>query len=70
MELMEDLDPEEARAIVDPALNLDYRRTRAHSLSVGQSRVKGAIERCRTAALGPGGHMELFNSCEKGRGPR
>jgi hypothetical protein len=39
----------------------EYRRDHADSLSRGQRRVMGAVERCRTAALG--GHVEQCDSC-------
>jgi len=38
-----------------------YRRDHAQTLSRGQRRVMGAIERCRTAALG--GHVEQCDAC-------
>src|ERR1700761_7391660 len=38
-----------------------YRETRAGHLSRGQRRVMGAIETCRSAALG--GHVEQCNDC-------
>jgi Putative transposase/Transposase zinc-binding domain len=39
----------------------EYRQVHAEALSRGQRRVMGAIERCRTAALG--GHVEQCDAC-------
>jgi hypothetical protein len=39
----------------------EYRQAHAEALSRGQRRVMGAIERCRTAALG--GHVEKCDAC-------
>ena len=40
-----------------------YRQQHAGSLSRDQLRLMTAIERCRTAALGLGGHVEQCDQC-------
>jgi class 3 adenylate cyclase len=80
MELMEDLDPEEARAIIDPALNLMIEAVHRYDGYVGQSTGDGIFaifgaplahedhaNRALYAALGVIG-VHTFHSVNKGGG--